>query len=662
MSSDLELKFHQNNLSGARHSDSNIYGFEDYRFDVGHLMLYRGGEEVQLTPKQAETLLALIEQRGEIVSKDALMARLWGDAAVEESNLIQNIYVLRKTLGVMHDGRPMIETLRRRGYRFNAELTDHKHRSPVVSAAIRLESIASVLHPDESEAPTENDNNIWARERSTRNIVVRIAAIALLVTATVGAYFVFLSKPAGPVGKKLAVLPLHATNPADKNQLFGIGIADSLINRLNSTEELTVRSLSSVRKYTEVDPDPIAAGLDQKVDYILASSYQLANGQIRVNSNLLNVATGKVEGTFTSEYDAGNAFAAHDAIVENIGNKILVWFGSEVTEFKSKRGTSSVEAYQNYLQAMILLDQQRPGGTDKAREYLDRAVEIDPNYARAWAGKAHAYSVMWIPGRPYEPENPGVIYESSMDAAKRALAIDPSLSEAYTSLCENKFAYELNYAEAEKDCKRAIDLDRNSSSARRMYSMLLASRGQSVEALSEIKIAMELEPASLRNQRIHANILYWGRRYNEAIEAYKRLFDLNPDAPATHLYLIRSLERSGREPEALEVLIKLLIHQKKDEATIDRFRAAYASSGWRGVLNERINTELQERSPQYSHVGEYYGLLGDKDKAFEYLEKNLPKRGWMKMFFRVDPRFDGLRDDPRFDELVKRGEARNRDN
>ncbi|MFL6467899.1 MAG: TPR end-of-group domain-containing protein, partial [Pyrinomonadaceae bacterium] len=303
------------------------------------------------------------------------------------------------------------------------------------------------------------------------------------------------------------------------------------------------------------------------------------------------------------------------------------------------------------------LDQQRPGSIDKAREYLERAVELDPNYAKAWAGKAYAYSIMWGAGRPSDPENPFDKYARSMEAANRALAIDPDLSEAYTSICENKFAYEFNFDEAEKNCKRAIDLDPNSAPAHRLYSMLLTSRGRSEEAFAEIKTAMQLEPASLRNQRIFANALYYARRYEEAIEAYKRLFDLNPEATMTHLYLIRSLERSGRESEAFDFLIKLLILEKKDDATIERFRAAYALSGWRGVLNERIKTELQEKSPQYSVVAEYYGLLGDKAKAFEYLEKVSQKRGWMKMFFGVDPRFDTLRNDPRFNELVRRIET-----
>lgn len=345
-----------------------------------------------------------------------------------------------------------------------------------------------------------------------------------------------------------------------------------------------------------------------------------------------------------------------DVIAAAFGKGLINRFNASSIRPAKERGTSSEEAYQNYQQAMALLDQQRPGSTEKAREYLERAIEIDPGYARAWAGKAYAYSLVWSPGRPADPEEPAEKYRRSMEAANKALSIDPNLPDAYTSLCENRFAYELNFEAAETDCKRAIELDQDSSPAHRLYSMLLTSRGRSEESLAEINRAMELEPSSLRNQRIFANNLYYARRYDEAISVYQRLLDLNPEAGMTHLYLIRSLERAGREADAFDILIKLLVLQKKDDATIERFRAAYASSGWPGVVNERIQTELQEKSPQFSVIAEYYGLLGDKDRAFEYLEKNFQKRGWMKMFLRVDPRFDPIRDDPRFEELVRRVE------
>jgi len=667
--------------------DNDIFEFGDFRLVPGEGLLLRHGEPIPLSIKAFATLVLLVERHGHLVQKSELLEEIWKDTCVEEAAVSRCVWNVRHALGDASKER-FIQTVPRRGYRFIFPVSVVNN----VSGAFRLSDLGNVDDPTETPfGAGKSATNGYAQGSSATAVAAEdpemaageaapgqqvrseprydlgrmpswatYAGVAVLLVVGAALYFV-LAGP-GDLGKagvtRVAVLPLVAMDAQTGNPVYHLGIPEALILKLAADKKLAVRQLNAVRGYGDVNKNPVEAGREQKVDYVLSGNYQIANGKIRVTAQLYDVATGNVEGTFTSDSDAADSFVAQDAIVNSIGNKLLARFGSDATEFRSNRGTSNEEAYRNFQQAMTLLDQQRPGSIVKAREYLDRAVELDPNYAKAWAGKAYAYSVMLSPGRPSSPENLSDKYEKSIEAAKRALAIDQNLSEAYTSLCENKFAYEYNFDEAEKDCKRAIELDRNSPLAHRLYSILLTSRGRSDESFAEIKTAMELEPVSLQNQRIFANALYYARRYGEAVEVYKRLFDLNPDASATHLFLIRSLERSGRESEAFDILIKLLVLQKKDNATIERFRAAYTSSGWHGVLNERIKMELQEDSPQYSVVAEYYGLLGDKGKAFEYLEKNSQKRGWMKMFFRVDPRFDSLHDDPRFGDLVRRVEGK----
>jgi adenylate cyclase len=450
-------------------------------------------------------------------------------------------------------------------------------------------------------------------------------------------------------------LPLKPIDPANRSDIFEMGVADSLIQRLSSMKGFIVRPLSATRQYSDIAQDPLAAGREQKVDYVLASNYQIADGKIRITAQLVNVATGQIEETYKTEKDAANLFAMQDAIAADFGNRLMVRFNTKPSGSPAKRGTDNEEAYRNYQHAMTLLDQQRPGSMQKANEYLDRAVELDPNYAQAWAGKANANSVGWNSNRSSNNEK---LYQTSMEAAKRAISIDPNLSEAYTSLCDSRFFYELDFDGAETACKRAVELDPNSSLAHMTYTMLLNSRGRFDEAFAEIRTAMDLDPVSLRNQRIFANLLYIARRYDEAIDVYRRLVDLNPDVRMTYLWFIRALDRSGRESEAFEYLIRLLMLERKNNETIERFRAAYASSGWKGAVTERINTELQEENPNYGHLAEYYARVGDKDKAFEYLEKNLQRRAWLMMYVGVDPRFDSLRDDPRFADLIRQVEGK----
>ena len=667
--------------------NEKIFEFGDFRLVPREELLLRNGEQVSLNPKAFRVLSLLVQRHGHLVLKSEIIDLVWEDTFIEEGVISRAIWSVRNALGDTSKEK-FIQTVPTRGYRFIypvSSVTD-------ISGAFRLSNLEAVLAANGGSISAENaDTNgvedghlvnslraevsepavsaheiIWdapdpAVERGVRARVrpwAAAAGIAAILLTVVVLYLTFSGRSILGTGdvRRIAVLPLKPLDESSRDKSYDLSIADALISKLGGDKKLSVRRLDSIRGYLDVDQDPVLAGKEQNVDYVLAAHYQLAGGKIKVTAQLIDVATGSIEGSYDATSDSADLFTAQNAIANTIGNNVLAWFGSDATDFRASRGTENDHAYRMYQQGVSLLFQERSGSVEKAREYLDLAVKLDPNYAKAWAAKAVAYSVMSGQGRRYDPEEKAMVYERSMEAAKRALAIDPGLSEAYTSLCENKFAYELNYAEAEKDCTRAIALDLNSPSAHRMYAMLLMSRGRSDESLAEIKTAMELEPVpiSLRNQRVYASALYYARRYEEAIEAYKRLFELNPEGPATRLYLIRCLERSRREPEAFEILIKLLESEKKDDATIERFKTAYASSGWRGVLNERINTELQGRSPEYSVIAEHYGLLDEKDKAFEYLEKNLPKRGWMKMFFRVDPRFDSLRDDSRFDDILRR--------
>jgi DNA-binding winged helix-turn-helix (wHTH) protein/tetratricopeptide (TPR) repeat protein len=651
MSSDLESNLHQNNLNGVNHSGSIVYGFEDYRLDAEHLMLYRSGREVSLTPKQTETLLALIEQRGEIVSKDALMQRLWGNSAVEESNLIQNIYVLRKTLGFTRDGQPMIETLRRRGYRFNAELTDHKHRKPEVSAAMRLASIEAMLDPPGALPPTDGAGKETVHFSSRKKIVGAIVSASLLAALSVVVYFALVSKPSGPINKKLAILPLTAMDPTNRNILFEIGIADSLINRLNSTQGLTIRPLSSVRKYAQAEPDPVAAGVEQKVDYVLASSYQIAEGQIKVTANLMNVSTGEVEESFNASADSASMFAAQDAVANIIGHKLRAKFGPDASEFQTKRGTENEEAYRSYSLAMNLSEERGVQNVTRSLEYLEKAVALDPNYALAWAAKALAHNDMVGHGNT----DPHKHYRLSMEALTKALAIDPNVSEAYSALCWNKNRYEYDPAGAEEACKRAVEVDPRSAVAHKTYANFLYTRGRFDEAIAEVRTSMDLQPVSYRNHQIYALTLYFARRFGEAEAQFKRLIELNPNQSGyIHGRLVFVLEMEGKYDEAFEHLINTLTIKKADEGEIERFKTAYRKQAWRGVLAEQIKTAEAEKEPGSYQLACLYTKIGNKDKAFEYLEKAYNERSFQIAILEVEPQLDPLRSDPRYAGLIAR--------
>ncbi len=324
-------------------------------------------------------------------------------------------------------------------------------------------------------------------------------------------------------------------------------------------------------------------------------------------------------------------------------------------EFQSKRGTENEEAKGLYLQAMNLSEERGVQNLQKALEYLDRAVLLDPNYSVAWAGKALIHRDIVGHTDSGQREH----YEKSMDALGNALAIDPNSSEAYSALCGNKQRYEYDTAGAEAACQQALALDPNSPVAHKTYANFLYSIGRFDEAIVEIKKAMDLQPVSYRNQQMYALTLYYARRYGEAEELFKRLIELNPGHGA-FIYdrLIRVLEAEEKYSEAYDSLVKKLTLEKADVKKIERLTAAYRSSGWRGVVIEQIKTAEADSNVSEYQLACLYAKAADKDKAFENLEKAYQTRSFQIAILKVDPELDALRSDPRYADLVRRVEGK----
>jgi serine/threonine-protein kinase len=479
-------------------------------------------------------------------------------------------------------------------------------------------------------------------------------AALLMVSIGFGYYSFYAGKTAlGADGKKsFAVLPLKPINTANRDESYEIGIADSLILKLNSIKGFIARPLSATRKYADIEQDPLAAGKEQKVDYVLASNYQLAGGKIKVTSQLFNVANGQIEGSYQSEQDAANVFAMQDAIAGDVGNKLLARFATASSGPTVNRGTTNEEAYGRYLQGRNLTFNRTPEGTRKAVEYFQQAILLDPNFAKAYSGMAHALIASGNLGGGL----PRVEYEKAKEAVQKALQLDNNLAEGYAVLGELRFTYDWDFAGAEKDLLRAIELEPNSDLAHEQYASYLTARGRFDEAIAEIKTALEIDPNSLMYQLNSGRILYQARHYDEAILQLKRVIEVNEDYSLAYAWLLLAYEMKGDSAQAYEWFMKSQKRQKPE--LIELLRKAYLTSGWRGVRQESFElkkaNEQQKPSANYFALARQCALMGDKEQAFAYLNKAIEKRQGQMIMLNVDPPFDVLRDDPRFDELVRR--------
>lgn len=489
------------------------------------------------------------------------------------------------------------------------------------------------------------------------------AGVALILFAGALAWAYFASdrnkvNSASVRRRSIAVLPLKPINSATSDDVYQVGIADAVIRRLSAMNGVVVRQLSATRQYTNPAQDPIAAGKEQQVDYVLASEYQFVDQKIRVNAQLFNVATEQAEKTYQIEKDASDIFTVQDAIAQEIGNDLSAQFASTSDLQTVKRGTINEEAYRLYLQGMYLANKRNGPDSLKAIATLEQAVSLDPNYARAWAGLGYAHRTVSLYQRTVSTRE---TYEKSMVAINKALTLDPNLSEAHSALCENKYLFDWKFPEAELECKLAIELDPNSSLAHEIYSRYLMGRGRHDEAIGEIKTAIDLDPSSRFNQRNYGRALFYARRYAEASDQLKRVAAMDENYLQNYSWLSAALSLQGKESEAYEWFRKYLSLVKAKPETVQVFEKAFRSSGWRGVLREwsKILDEggLEEGVRHNFSAVLFRAQLGEKDKAFEHLERLYQEREVWMTYLRVEPRLDPLRDDPRFQDLLRRVES-----
>jgi len=496
-----------------------------------------------------------------------------------------------------------------------------------------------------------------AEPRRALLYAVSVLAILLIAGIAVGYYFWSVRKTAPGAGdkKSIAVLPLKPINTLNRDQIYELGIADSVILKISSSRNLIVRQLHAVRKYVELDRDLIEIGKEQNVDFVLASNYQIANDKIKVTSQLLDVATGKVEETFSVEKDSTNLFSAQDAIAAVIGRKLIARFGGAKEGYEPKRGTNSEEAYRLYLQGMYLVEKEDKASTIRSIELFNQAINLDPNYAAAWAGKGHAHCAYSHMG----DNPPAVEYEIARPALERALELDSNLSEAYAVLGIFNTDFRWNFVEGEKHFLRAIELNPSSDLAYRWYGNRLVNYGRADEAIAAMKTAIDINPTNIFHHRIYGWILYTARRYDESIEELKRVVEMDPGFVSAYDNLWLAYHAKGDHVGAFEWFMKYHEQAHTSGEQINQLNAAYKEAGWQGVLQKQRAVTLAkahkgEFSPRYYRIGVLSALVGDKDKALEALNEAFKYRSANITFLKTDPALDSLRSDSRFQELLQR--------
>jgi len=650
-------------LSKESHS---VYEFGPFRLDPSERLLMRDGQPVQLAPKVFETLTALIENRGRLVDKDQLMSILWPDTFVEEATLARNISDLRKALGESTREHRFIETVPKRGYRFIATVKQLQGEGIALMVEKHIRSRIITEEEEQTNAnweaaqPIRSDalNESVGKNRITRWKVNPIFLVVfLLLVGLIGALLYFWnSKPKDAESvaaiRLLAVLPFKPISAERRDEHLELGMAETLITKLSSISRIVVRSTSSVRKYSGLDQDPIAAGRELKVESVLEGGIQRVGDKIRVTARLVRVEDGQSLWADTFDERFTDILAVQDSICEQVVNALTVKLSGDERMLLTKRYTENIEAYQLYLKGRYHWNKRTREGYKKAIEYLSEAIEKDKNYAQAYAGLADCYNVL----SSYGVLSPSESFAKGKVAATRALELDADLAESQTAAAYIRYQYDRDFAGAESQFKRAIELNPNYAHAHHWYALQLMGMGRTDEAIREIKRAQELDPLSLVINVGVGWVLYHAREYDQAIEELRKVIDLDPTFARGYWAIEEPYEQKGMYEEALAALSKA---RQLDDSPIllALLGHAYAVMGKKNEA-QKILDQLEEKSKQ-TYVDSYfiaqiYAALGQPNRAFTELESAYEHRSSWLVWLKVEPKFDRLRSDSRFRDLIGR--------
>jgi TolB-like protein/tetratricopeptide (TPR) repeat protein len=427
-----------------------------------------------------------------------------------------------------------------------------------------------------------------------------------------------------------------------------VGLTEAVIVRLGQLKQLRVPSINAVQRFATSERDSLEAGRELDVDAVLDGTLMAKHGNLRLSVRLLDVKKGTTVWGQQWDFPWTDIFSVQDSMATEITRALAVSLGSEEHASLRKHPTN-VAAYESFLRARYLLLRRTTADSRRAAELLEEAVRLDPSSAEAHASLAFAYISVPLTEGPSEP-----FVELGRRAAQRALELDPTIAEAHAVMGRILVHFDRDADGSDRAGRRALELDPSNPFVLHCYSLMLADQGRFDEALTLANRAVALDPSSVLANRDKAIILYLARRNDECIEQCKRTLELDRYNAGVYLYLGRTYEQLGRSQDAVEAYLTPLTFSEQNRDMVVALRAAAARGGPKAFWSLRLQYLLKEPTPRTASVAAVYVLMGDHDRAMEWLERLYSNRGAQIVNLKVHPVWDPLRADPRFQHLLER--------
>jgi DNA-binding winged helix-turn-helix (wHTH) protein/TolB-like protein/Tfp pilus assembly protein PilF len=631
---------------------NHLLAFGKCRLDTVRRVLWCEEEPVGLPLKSLELLCLLVERGGQVVTKEEIWQTVWPEAFVEETNLTHNIYLLRKTLKDLGEA-DLIETVPRRGYRFAGAVRE------LGNAAVILEK--RTLHRTnihiEEEAATELPAMPARRLLPRLRVVPRVALAASLLPVVL-LVSVFVSRnyrraPAPATINSLAVLPFTTIAGAPDDEHRGLGLADVLITRLSNLKNVNVRPTSAIAAFESQAAESTEIGRKLQADAVLEGTIYRSATQVRVTVRLLQTSDNKPLWAGQFERSLQDEMKLQNEIALQVADALTLNLSGGERDALTKPLTDDRDALALYQKGRFEWNKRNYQGAVEAERLFRNAIEKDPHFALAYVGLADTLAM-----RNEASE--------ALAAAGKALELDPNLAEAHATRGFFWMFHYWDWKKADSELKKSIELNGGSATAHHWYAILLEIEGRNAEAKAELTRALEINPLSYNFLADLGQVYYHNREYERAKEYCQKALEIYPDFNFAHDYLYRTYLQTGEYDAAVEAYLKAeearafsLPHRTSQEKqNIERElagqREIYQKGGIKTFL-ENLRQSTAQNADGFYFSAMVYAFSGEKEKALGSLEKAFEGKARFSLpFVKADPVFDNLRDEPRFQEILRK--------
>jgi len=643
-----------------------IIRFATFEVDMQARELRKNGLRLRLHGQPFEVLAMLLERPDEVVGREQIRERLWPtDTFVDFDNGVNAaINRLREALGDSAHNPRFIETLPRRGYRFLASV---ESSAPVAQAL----PVATAV-PEALPVPAKEAGEPFSKRRSLGWILAAVLLLGLLVAAGGGdfSHRLFGRQPRIPI-QSIAVLPLvNLSNDANQDY-FADGMTEALTTDLGKISALRVISRTSVMQYKGTKKPLPEIARELQVDALVEGTVSRSGNHMRITANLVQASPERHLWAESYESEVGDILTVQTQVAQSVAGEIRVKLTPAEQKLLSNARPVNPEAHDNYLKGRYLCNKDTREGFDKAIKYLELAIEEAPSDPLGYAGLANCYAHAGWGGDIFAGDLSVIeIMPKARDAAQKALQLDENLAEAHTTLASVELILNWNWEGAEREFKHAIELNPSYSPAYAWYAHYLVAMGRFDESAAAAKRSLDLDPFSETTMDFGEWAFYLGRHYDLAMEQSRKSFELAPEFPWPHYILGLIYEWTGQHREAIEEYTKMQELFGLSQNRLTELRMAYRQSGEKGYWRKTLEF-CQEASKgqrkfasssgfgwcdymRYQDVAAVQVRLGQFDAAFQSLEKAYTKHEAELIYLKIQPEWDGVRPDPRFQSLLRR--------